>query len=230
MQKIMIIEDEPSVREELASLLGDEGYEPVVVIDFREVKKQVEKASPDLILLDTGLPGHDGLTLCAQLRRGIDIPIIFVTGRDSVGDELSALSLGGDDYITKPYHIPLLLAHIKAVLRRGGVEKETDTIRAAGLVLDLLKGTVAAGGNTEELTRNEVQILACLMDRAGEIVSRMDLVEALWESQIYIDDNTLSVNMTRLRGKLGKIGMEDCIRTRRGMGYQLGEQKCYKTT
>ncbi len=222
MQKIMIIEDEPSVREELASLLRDEGYAPIVVVDFVEIKKQAEKASPDLILLDMGLPGCDGLTLCAQLRREMDTPIIFVTGRDSVGDELSAFCLGGDDYITKPYHIPLLLAHIRAVLRRRGEEgKEADTIRAAGLELNLRRGTVSAGGNTEELTRNEVQILACLMDRAGEIVSREDLVEALWESQIYIDDNTLSVNITRLRGKLGKIGMTDCIRTRRGMGYQL---------
>ena len=222
MQKIMIIEDEPSVRDELASLLKDEGYESVVVVDFGEIKKQVEKTSPDLILLDMGLPGCDGLTLCEKLRRVGDIPIIFVTGRDSVGDELSAFCLGGDDYITKPYHIPLLLAHIKAVLRRrGGAGKEPDTIKAAGLELNLLKGTVSAGGNTEELTRNEVQILAYLMSRKEEIVSRMDLIEALWENQIYIDDNTLSVNMTRLRRKLEKIGMQGCIRTRRGMGYQL---------
>lgn len=222
MQKIMIIEDEPSVRDELASLLKDEGYVPVVVVDFQEIKKQVEDVLPDLILLDTGLPGRDGLTLCKELRRETDIPIIFVTGRDSVGDELFALSLGGDDYITKPYHIPLLLAHIKAVLRRGSAGKGNDLVKAAGLELDLLKGTVAAGGKAEELTRNEVQILACLMGREGEIVSRMELIEALWDNQIYIDDNTLSVNMTRLRGKLAILGMEDCIRTRRGMGYQLG--------
>lgn len=222
MQKIMIIEDEPSVREELASLLRDEGYAPVVVVDFVEVKKQVEQVAPDLILLDMGLPGCDGLTLCTQLRRAVDIPIIFVTGRDSVGDEFSALSLGGDDYITKPYHIPLLLAHIRVVLRRGNGEKDVDTRRAAGLTLNLRKGTVSAGSHTEELTRNEVQILACLMDRAGEIVSRMELIEALWENQVYIDDNTLSVNITRLRGKLERIGTPNCIRTRRGMGYQLG--------
>lgn len=222
MKKIMIIEDDPSVREELASLLCDEGYEPFAVVDFKDIRGQVGEIAPDLILLDMGLPGRDGLTLCAQLRRDMDIPIIFVTGHDSVGDELSALRLGGDDYITKPYHIPLLLAHIEAVLRRGiGTGKESDIIKAAGIELNLLKGTVSAGGNTEELTRNEVQILVCLMGRAGEIVSRMDMMEALWESQIYIDDNTLSVNMTRLRGKLAKIGMPECIKTRRGMGYQL---------
>lgn len=216
MKKIMIIEDDPSVREELASLLCDEGYEPFAVVDFKDIRGQVGEIAPDLILLDMGLPGRDGLTLCAQLRRDMDIPIIFVTGHDSVGDELSALRLGGDDYITKPYHIPLLLAHIEAVLRRGsGTGKEPDIIKAAGIELNLLKGTVSAGGNTEELTRNEVQILVCLMGRAGEIVSRMDMMEALWESQIYIDDNTLSVNMTRLRGKLAKIGMPECIKTRR---------------
>ena len=222
MKKIMIIEDDPSVREELASLLCDEGYEPFAVVDFKDIRGQVGEIAPDLILLDMGLPGRDGLTLCAQLRRDMDIPIIFVTGHDSVGDELSALRLGGDDYITKPYHIPLLLAHIEAVLRRGsGTGKKPDIIKAAGIELNLLKGTVSAGGNTEELTRNEVQILVCLMGRAGEIVSRMDMMEALWESRIYIDDNTLSVNMTRLRGKLAKIGMRECIKTRRGMGYQL---------
>lgn len=221
MQKIMIVEDESSVREELASLLRDEGYQPFVVVDFKNIRNQVGEIAPDLILLDMGLPGCDGLTLCAELRRDVDIPIIFVTGRDSVGDELSALSLGGDDYITKPYHIPLLLAHIKAVLRRGREGKEPDIVKAAGLELNLLKGTVSACGNIVELTRNEVQILVCLMSRAGEIVSRMDLIETLWESQIYIDDNTLSVNMTRLRGKLAELGKPDCIKTRRGMGYQL---------
>ncbi|MDE7326314.1 MAG: response regulator transcription factor [Lachnospiraceae bacterium] len=222
MQKIMIIEDEPSVQEELSSLLQSEGFQTFVAVDFKNIREQVREATPDLILLDMGLPGRDGLTLCAELRREVDIPIIFVTGRDGVGDELSALSLGGDDYITKPYHIPLLLAHIRAVLRRDSrAGKEIDTMKAAGLELNLFKGTVKACGNTAELTRNELQILVCLMSHAGEIVPRMDLIEALWEKQIYIDDNTLSVNMTRLRGKLAELGMSGCIKTRRGMGYQL---------
>ena len=221
MQKIMIIEDEPSVREELASLLEQEGYQPVVVKDFTDIRKQVMETAPNLILLDMGLPGRDGLTLCAELRRDSNIPIIFVTCRDSVGDELQALSMGGDDYITKPYNIPLLLARIKVVLRRSGGRKEADILEYGGMKLNLSKGIVSVDGNTAELTRNELQILMYLIIHAGEIVSRPDLIDALWDSKIYIDDNTLSVNMTRLRGKLAALGLPDCIKTRRGMGYQL---------
>lgn len=137
-------------------------------------------------------------------------------------DELQALNLGSDDYVTKPYNISVLLARIKAVLRRnGGESAESDTVEVAGLRLSLTKGTVTATGQTIELTRNELKILAHLMARAGEIVPRADLIEALWDSRIYIDDNTLSVNVTRLRGKLEGLGMPDVIKTRRGMGYQL---------
>lgn len=221
MQKIMIVEDEATVRDEMALLLENEGYQPIAVTDFTNVAKQVLESAPDLVLLDLGLPVRDGLALCADLRRGSRIPVIFVTSRDSVGDELRALSLGGDDYITKPYNIPVLLARIKAVLRRSGGKEEPDMLEAGGLKLNLTKGTVSANGQTAELTRNELQILAYLMNHAGEIVSRADLIDALWDRQIYIDDNTLSVNMTRLRGKLDALGLPDCIRTRRGMGYQL---------
>lgn len=221
MQKIMIVEDEATVRDEMALLLENEGYQPITVTDFTNVAKQVLESAPDLVLLDLGLPVRDGLALCADLRRGSRIPVIFVTSRDSVGDELRALSLGGDDYITKPYNIPVLLARIKAVLRRSGGKEEPDMLEAGGLKLNLTKGTVSANGQTAELTRNELQILAYLMNHAGEIVSRADLIDALWDRQIYIDDNTLSVNMTRLRGKLDALGLPDCIRTRRGMGYQL---------
>ena len=160
--------------------------------------------------------------LCAALRKTVPAPIIFITSRDSGSDEVRALSLGGDDYITKPYSVPVLLARIKSVLRRsGGASEPADALDAAGLHLSLTKGTLTAQGQTVELTRNEIQILACLMEHAGQIVSRADLIDALWDNQIYIDDNTLSVNMTRLRGKLTGLGLPDLIKTRRGMGYQL---------
>ena len=173
-----------------------------------------------LVLLDLGLPGRDGFSLCADLRKTCGVPIILVTSRNSTMDELRALSLGGDDYITKPYNIPILLARVKAVLRRGGGPAEPDVVEAGGLRLSLTRGTVSADGRTAELSRNELRILAHLMTHAGEIVSRADLIEALWDSQIYIDDNTLSVNVTRLRGKLEALGVPGMIRTRRGMGYQ----------
>ena len=220
MPKIMIIEDDPTIREELALLLENEGYTPFAVTDFTGIPEQAARNRPDLILLDIGLPGKDGFSLCAALRKTVPAPVIFVTSRDAGVDEVRALSLGGDDYITKPYSVPVLLARIKAVLRRSGAEP-ADLLEAAGLRLSLTKGSVSSGGKAVELSRNELQILACLMAHAGQIVSRADLIDALWDHQIYIDDNTLSVNMTRLRGKLAEIGLPDAVKTRRGMGYQL---------
>ena len=222
MLKIMIIEDDPAIREELTLLLENEGYLPLTVTNFDDIRGQAVRERPDLILLDIGLPGKDGFSLCAALRRAFPTPVIFVTSRDTGVDEVRALSLGGDDYITKPYSVPVLLARIRAVLRRSSDDPgPADIAEAGGLHLNLRKGVVSANGNTAELTRNELQILACLMSHAGQIVSRADLIDTLWDNQIYIDDNTLSVNMTRLRGKLAEIGLSDAIRTRRGMGYQL---------
>ena len=200
MQKIMVIEDDPVIRDELTLLLSNEGYQTIAIAEFTNVAVQVSERSPDLILLDLNLPERDGLSLCADIRKASTIPIIFVTSRDSTADELHALSLGGDDYITKPYNIPVLLARIKAVLRRSSGTAEPDTLEAGGLTLHLTQGTASAGGNSVELTRNELKILSHLMSHAGKIVPRADLIESLWESQIYIDDNTLSVNVTRLRG------------------------------
>ena len=220
MQTIMIVEDDPVIREELTFLLENENYQVLPVSDFENILEQVRSAHPDLVLLDLGLPERDGLSLCAAIRK--TAPIIVVTSRNSALDELRALNLGSDDYVTKPYNIPVLLARIRAVLRRNGSESaEPDILKAAGLQLSLTKGTVSAAGQAVELTRNELKILAHLMAHAGEIVSRADLIEALWDSQIYIDDNTLSVNVTRLRNKLEGLGMPDVIKTRRGMGYQL---------
>ena len=222
MLKIMIIEDDPAIREELTLLLKNEGYTPLAITEFTDIPGQAARERPDLILLDIGLPGRDGFSLCAALRKAAPSPVIFVTSRDASADEVRALSLGGDDYITKPYSVPVLLARIKAVLRRGGGGSEqTDLLEAGGLRLSLTKGVVSSGEKAVELSRNELQILACLMVHTGQIVSRADLIDALWDNQIYIDDNTLSVNMTRLRGKLAEIGLPDAIRTRRGMGYQL---------
>ncbi len=255
MTKIMIIEDDPITRGELALLLENEGYQTLAVTDFTDIIPQfiafnsqnpaqacglhahgAQGQSPDsrghtaqaqpsgscgLVLLDLGLPEKDGFTICMEIRRISQVPILFLTNRDSALDELQALNLGGDDYISKPYNIPLLLAHIKALLRRasGGV-REPDMLQTGGLSLCLSRGTASAGGRSVELTRNELRILVHLMRHPGEIVSRADLIDALWDDHIYIDDNTLSVNVTRLRGKLAELGLPDYIKTRRGMGYQ----------
>jgi len=217
MRKIALVEDDPSIREELAELLKNEGYSVLPLECFDHIPEALAKAKPDLVLLDLGLPGADGLALCASIRK--IAPIIVVTSRNSAMDELSALSLGSDDYVTKPYNIPILLARIRAVLRRTG--DTCNRLEVGGLILDLAKGTASANNKTVELSRNEMNILANLMAHPGRIVSRGDLIDALWDSHIYIDDNTLSVNMTRLRGKLESLGLENAIKTRRGMGYQL---------
>ena len=221
MLKIVIVEDDPIIREELALLLENEGYQAVAVTNFNNISQQIREAAPDLILLDLGLPGRDGISLCAEIRKTSRTPIIFVTSRDSAADELRALSLGGDDYITKPYNIPVLLARIRAVLRRAGGTAEPDVLEAGELAPPPPPGANPQGGKAGEVSRNKMKILAYLMGHTGQVVSRADLIEALWDSQIYIDDNTLSVNMTRLRAKLEGIGLPNIIKTRRGMGYQL---------
>jgi DNA-binding response OmpR family regulator len=221
MNKMLIIEDDPAIREELAMLLENEGYRIMAITDFARVTADTESFRPDLILLDLGLPGTDGFTLCKELRRVSRAPIIFVTSRDNSIDELKALSLGGDDYITKPYNIPVLLARIKAVLRRGQPHAREDIIEAKGLRLDMTKALLSHDDESSDATKNELRILACLMRRQGEVVSRADLIEYLWDNQVYIDDNTLSVNMTRLRAKLAELGLADYIETKRGMGYRI---------
>ena len=166
----------------------------------------------------------NGYALCAAVRELTCAPILFLSCMDDEADKIQGLMAGGDDYITKPYSIPILLARSKAVLRRSGGPSEPDILEAGGVRLSLSRGTVWASGRTAELTRNELKILAHLMAHAGEIVSRADLIEALWDSRIYIDDNTLSVNVTRLRNKLGELGLPEQIKTRRGMGYQYDDR------
>lgn len=219
MTKIMIIEDEADIREELALLLENEGYHVQAVTDFEHPEAMVSAFAPDLILLDLGLPGRDGFLLCRAIRKESKTPVIFVTSRDSSLDELKALSLGGDDYVTKPYNVPVLLARIRAVLRRGGTAE--DILSVNGLRLDLSRTLLESGGRSLEATKNEIRILACLMRKPGRIVSRAELIDYLWDNGVYIDDNALSVNITRLRSKLEELGLPEYITTKRGLGYKI---------
>lgn len=221
--KILVIEDEANIREELALLLKNALYEVCTITDFSDMSTQVLDCSPDLILLDVTLPGTDGFSVCTQIRAVSDIPIIFVTGLSDSMDELNGMLKGGDDYITKPYQPPILLARIAAVLKRSRREN-TDhsmSLEYRGTTLDIARSTISAHGKTTELTKNELQILHFLFLHKSEIVPRADLIEYLWDNQIFIDDNTLSVNITRIRSKLKEIGIENLIETKRGMGYRL---------
>lgn len=224
MYHILIIEDDPDIRAELKLLLENALYQVDAIIDFTKVIPQIQNASPDLILLDIQLPGNSGLNLCQEIRRTSEVPIIFVTGLSNPMDELNGMMIGGDDYITKPYHAPLLLARIAAILKRTGHKNEVNDPYQfvwKGCELNLLDGTLKHGELSTELTKNELRICYNLFSRAGQIVSREDLIDDLWDNQIFIDDNTLSVHITRIRSKLKEIGMEHLIQTRRGQGYLI---------
>lgn len=218
MDKILIIEDEELIREELKTLLSNAGYLVEAAEEFGNVAELVRALAPDLILLDVNLPGRDGYHLCADIRSFSDTPILFLTGRDTSMDELYALTIGGDDYITKPYNVPILLARIKLLLKRG---EQAELPEYKGMRLSLAAGTLSFGGREAELTKTGLKLMYYLFTHAGEIVPRLELVEFLWDSQIHIDDNTLSVNMMRIREKLCALGAGNLIQTKRGMGYKI---------
>lgn len=212
MYRIMIIEDDPDIRAELKLLLENALYAAGTMDDFTHIESQVKAYSPDLILLDIQLPNTDGFKVCGEIRKTMDVPIIFVTGRMNTMDELTGIMMGGDDYITKPYHAPVLLARIAAVLKRTAkVPAQVTPYRFTwkGCELDILCGTLSYKEHSVSLTKNELRICYNLFSRGGQIISREELIDDLWDNQIFIDDNTLSVNITRIRSKLKEIGVNN---------------------
>ena len=219
---ILIVEDESAIRQELRLLLENALYRVTALDDFTDVPEQVLSCGPDLVLLDLNLPGESGFDICTRIRASSEVPIIFVTSRIDSMDELTGLMKGGDDYITKPFQAPILLAHIAAVLKRAAREgTEVTKLTHKGAELDIARGSLSFCGQVVELTKNELKIMHYLFLNKEKIVSRANLIEYLWDNQVFIDDNTLSVNMTRIRAKLEQAGMHDFIRTKRGMGYSI---------
>lgn len=221
MAKIVIIEDTQTIRDELKTFLSRYGYEVAAPADFENIIEESLKEEPDLILLDLNLPVFDGYYICREIRKISDVPIIVVTSRDNEMDELMSMNLGADDFITKPYNTQILLARIESVLRRMHGTNAQDLISYNDLKLNLYNGSITYKGITAELTKNELKILSCLIKNKGKIVSRDDLMDFMWSSDIFVDDNNLSVNVTRLRKKLEEVGMQENIETRRGLGYIL---------
>ena len=221
--KILIIEDEAVIRRELKILLENAMYEAAVLTEFHHILQQITEQSPDLILLDINLPGCSGFDVCTQIRGEMGVPVIFLTSRTDSMDELNGILKGGDDYITKPYQAPILLARIGAVLKRtmGGRLKEQTQFVHKDVRLDIAGCVLTCRDKQAELTKAEMKILYRLFKRPGEYVSRTDLIEYLWENKIFIDDNTLSVHMTRIREKLKAIGVHELIVTKRGLGYRI---------
>ncbi|MFS0784566.1 response regulator transcription factor [Bacillus sp. 1P06AnD] len=217
--KILIVEDAPTLRNELKDFLENYGYEVEAPADFKHILEYTSKEDVHLILLDINLPVYDGYYICREVRKQSNVPIIIVTSRDNEIDELMSMNLGADDFITKPYNTQILLARIEALLKRAYANQESAVLSYGDLKLNLTNGTIVFNGKQEELTKNELKILHCLMSRKGSIISREELMEYLWSSELFVDDNTLSVNVTRLRKKMEKIGMDNPIETRRGLGY-----------
>ena len=217
--KIYIIEDDKKLRAELARLLSSYKYDCAFDDDYDNIISLAIEEKPDLILLDVNLPVFDGYYVCREIRKRSDVPIIIVTSRNSDTDELLSMNLGADDFITKPYHPQILLARISAVLKRCNCRGVSEKSEYKGLILYPAQSKIAYGDNEAELTKNEMKILTLLIANAGKIVSRNDLMNALWQSDEFVDDNTLTVNVNRLRKRIEEIGAPGLITTRRGQGY-----------
>lgn len=222
MAKILIIEDDKKIREELELFLNKNGFEAVSLNHFQNVIEDVLEQKADLILLDINLPVVDGEYICKEIRKVSNVPIIMVTSRNNEIDELLSLNNGADQYVTKPYNIQILLAKINALLKRS---QNTDTnqnkINCKEFILNISKGIIETDTKQIELTKNESKILYYLVQKRGQIVAREEIMSYLWDSESFIDDNTLTVNMKRLRAKLEEIELQDMIETKRGQGYML---------
>lgn len=221
MQKILIVEDDEKLRNELEIFLDNNGYQAQSLKTFNNTIEDILKINPNLILLDINLPRADGQYICKEIRKQSVVPIIIVTSRDNEIDELLSINYGADQYITKPFNIQILLAKIGALLRRSSMEKNQDKIECGQFILNTSKSTIKKENKEIELTRNEFKILKYLVENRDKIVSREEMMEYLWENENFIDDNTLTVNITRLRNKLEELELKELLETKRGQGYIL---------
>ena len=219
MYTICIIEDDAVIRTDLKALLEKYGYQPSLLVDFANAASLVLAQKPHLVLLDINLPVYDGYHICREIRRESKVPIIVVTSRDNDMDELMSMNLGADDFITKPYNTQILLARVAALLSRAYANQHQDNLIFGEFTLDSGKSAVSYESLSAQLTKNELRILSLLLRNRGRISSREDIMNALWQSDEFVDDNTLTVNITRLRKKLDEIGAGGLLQTRRGQGY-----------
>lgn len=219
--KILVVEDDIVIQTELVALLNGNGYHTEAVTDFTAVIEAVKSTQPHLILLDIKLPQESGYSLCSKIRSFSNVPIIFVTSCNTDMDELNSLLLGGDAFVTKPYNTAILLAKISSLLKRAYPIEQAETLTWAGAALHLENSTLEYDGQKAELTKNELKILYYLFKYAGKICSRNDIIDYLWDNQLYVDDNALSVNINRIREKLSGIGLTDFIKTKHRQGYTL---------
>ncbi|HEL1619189.1 TPA: response regulator transcription factor [Streptococcus suis] len=222
MQRIFLVEDDKTISQLVAKNLINWGYQVQEVQDFQTVLDQISDFQPHLILLDIGLPFFNGYYWCQEIRKTSRVPIMFLSSHDQPMDIVMAINMGADDYVTKPFEMTVLLAKIQGLLRRTyDFVGEQSVLWFEEISLDLKTMQVSYEEAVEELTRNEFQILRVLFEHGKEVVSREELMRELWNSDIFVDDNTLSVNIARLRKKLAELGLPDLIMTKKGVGYGL---------
>ena len=222
MHKILLVEDDEVIRQQVKKILEQWEYEVVLVEDFMEVLSLFVKEEPHLVLMDIGLPLFNGYHWCQEIRKVSKVPIMFLSSRDQAMDIVMAINMGGDDFVTKPFDQNVLLAKIQGLLRRSyEFGKDQSLLEYMGVIMNLKAMDLVYQGEVVSLTKNEFQILQVLFERSGNIVSREDLMKELWNSDFCIDDNTLSVNVARLRKKLEAVGLKDFIETKKGVGYGL---------
>ncbi len=223
MYKIMIIEDDEKIRRIVSDVLHKWKYDVIEVTNFDQVFSEFEQAQPHLVLLDINLPTVDGFYWCQQIRSISKVPIIFLSSRNENMDIIMAINMGGDDFVQKPFDLDILVAKVKALLRRNYSYQDEESIQLIhrGLKLNINNSVAEYKGQSAELSRNEFIILQLMMRKIGKIVSREDLMQALWNEEQFVDDNTLTVNVNRLRRKIATLGLNDFIVTRKGMGYMI---------
>ena len=223
MYKILIVEDDNTISSIIEEKLSKWGYKTSRVMDFNNILSNYTSFEPHLILMDINLPYYDGFYWCGKIRQLSNIPIIFISSRDSDGDKIRAITQGGDDYIEKPFSMDLLIAKVQAILRRAYSysDQTLNTLQHKDIVLDTEHLKAFYGDSEIELTRNECRILSVLIRNHDKIVSRPRLMKALWDDESFVDDNTLNVNVNRLRRKLEAIGLDEYIKTIKGEGYRL---------
>ncbi|MBO3443525.1 response regulator transcription factor [Clostridium sp. CCUG 7971] len=224
MIDIFIVEDDKALSREINTHLSKWGYNVHEVENLEDITNEVIKANPKLILMDINLPCYDGFYWCSQIRNFMKVPIIFISSRDSDMDIVMSINLGGDDYITKPFSPQVLVAKVQAILRRTysyNNSLNSDIIKYKDVILNILESKIYFKEKFVELTKNEFKIINILIKNQGNIVNRDTIIEELWDSDEFISENTLTVNINRLRKKLGIIGLDNFITTKKGQGYSI---------
>lgn len=224
LYKIMIVEDDMTIASVLSEHFLKWGFDAFYVKDFNNIIEQFAASDPQLLLLDISLPFYNGYHWCSEIRKISKVPIIFISSNATNMNIVMAMNMGGDDYITKPFDLTVLVAKVQSLLRRTySFQCQTNIIEHKGTVLILGDASISYKGKKIELTKNELRILELLLAHKGNIVSRDTIMKKLWDSDSFIDDNTLTVNVTRLRKKLEQAGLSDFIVTKKGLGYMVVE-------